>query len=100
MLTFVQEKWVRAMRVRRRSPPPRCSRSDSSWRLATLTTWVVRVVHAFGAGMIEMLIVHGVVVIVFRGFDEERGVRGGSHNSCSRDNLYNTATHGMRTYYT
>ena len=42
----------------------------------------------------------GILVVVFRGLDEERGVRGDSHNSDSRDKLINTATHGMRTYRT
>ena len=43
---------------------------------------------------------HQVSTVVFRGLDEERGVRGDSHNSDSRDKLKNTATHGMRTYRT
>ena len=29
------------------------------------------------------------------GLDEERGVRGGTHDSCSRGNLYKTTTHGV-----
>ena len=33
--------------------------------------------------------------VVFRGLDEERGVRGGAHNSDSRDNLYQPTTRGV-----
>ena len=33
-----------------------------------------------------------VRAVVFRGLDEERNVRGDSHNSDSRDKLINTAT--------
>ena len=33
--------------------------------------------------------------VVFRGLDEERGVRGGAHDSDSRDNLYQPTTRGV-----